>query len=167
MMMAALGPTAWVVLSSFSTATQIYAGRVIPDHFSVAGYRFLLSGGDIVPPMLNTLVCAICGTGYFTIVRRIVFPLSRPAVVTVAVVVFISIWNEFMFALTLAPSTNLENVQVALSTFKAQFQFDITAMLAGTTVSHDGTDNCLCVPAEARRLGPDRGCIPIRSGVPR
>lgn len=76
----------------------------------------------------------IDGAGFFTILLRVVLPLSRPALVTVAVIVFISIWNEFLFALVLAPQPANGNVQTVLSTFKAQFQFNVTAMLAGTTV---------------------------------
>ncbi|MBZ7924378.1 carbohydrate ABC transporter permease [Ensifer adhaerens] len=74
------------------------------------------------------------GANYFQLLYHIILPLSRPALVTVAVVVFINIWNEFLFALVLAPSPENSNVQVVLSTFKAQFQFNVTAMLAGTTI---------------------------------
>jgi raffinose/stachyose/melibiose transport system permease protein len=76
----------------------------------------------------------IDGAGFFNILFRIILPLSRPALVTVAVIVFISIWNEFLFALVLAPTPANGNIQTVLSNFKAQFQFNVTAMLAGTTV---------------------------------
>lgn len=76
----------------------------------------------------------IDGAGFFTILLRIILPLSRPAMVTVAVIIFISIWNEFLFALVLAPMPANGNVQTVLATFKGQFQFNVTAMLAGTTV---------------------------------
>jgi ABC-type glycerol-3-phosphate transport system permease component len=74
------------------------------------------------------------GAGYFTILWKVVTPLARPGLATVAVIVFISVWNEFLFALVLAPSSGNENVQIALTTFKAQFQYNVSGMLAGTTL---------------------------------
>jgi ABC-type glycerol-3-phosphate transport system permease component len=76
----------------------------------------------------------IDGAGYFTIIRRIVLPLSRPALATVAVIVFVGIWNEFFFANLLSASSETQNAQVALSSFRSQFNFNVSAMLAGTTV---------------------------------
>jgi raffinose/stachyose/melibiose transport system permease protein len=58
----------------------------------------------------------------------------RPALATVGIIVFISIWNEFLFNLALAPSPANENLQIMLSTFRGQFAYEITAMLAGTVV---------------------------------
>ncbi|MBX3029972.1 MAG: carbohydrate ABC transporter permease [Chloroflexi bacterium] len=74
------------------------------------------------------------GAGYFTILARMVVPLMRPALATVGIIVFISIWNEFLFNLALAPSPANENLQIMLSTFRGQFAYEITAMLAGTVV---------------------------------
>jgi raffinose/stachyose/melibiose transport system permease protein len=74
------------------------------------------------------------GAGYFTIIRRIVVPLARPALATAGVIVFVSIWNEFYFANLLSASSGTQNAQVALASFRSQFNFNVTAMLAGTTV---------------------------------
>ena len=74
------------------------------------------------------------GAGYFTILRRIVIPLARPGLATVAVVVFIGIWNEFFFANLLTASVANENVQLALASFRSAFGFNVTGMLAGATL---------------------------------
>jgi raffinose/stachyose/melibiose transport system permease protein len=74
------------------------------------------------------------GAGYFTILRRIVIPLARPGLATVAVVVFIGIWNEFFFANLLTTSVANENVQLALASFRSAFGFNVTGMLAGATL---------------------------------
>ncbi|MEQ1933220.1 MAG: carbohydrate ABC transporter permease [Fimbriimonadaceae bacterium] len=230
MTVAALAPASWVMLSSVSSQTDIYAGRVFPQRIDLTGYADLLADANLIPSLLNTLLYAVGGTlgalavgllaaypsarmtfpfrgtmttllsltlaipiiglivpefyialqlglyntrlgllifyvalffplafvilraylvripaeieeaalidgaRFFSILFRIILPLARPALVTVAVIVFISIWNEFLFALVLAPMPANGNVQTVLSTFKAQFQFNVTAMLAGTTV---------------------------------
>jgi len=74
------------------------------------------------------------GAGYFTILRRIVIPLTRPGLATVAVIVFIGIWNEFFFANLLTASPANENVQLALAGFRSAFGFNVTGALAGATL---------------------------------
>jgi ABC-type glycerol-3-phosphate transport system permease component len=74
------------------------------------------------------------GAGYFTILRRIVVPLARPGLATVAVIVFIGIWNDFFFANLLTASPNNANVQLALAGFRSAFGFNVTGALAGATL---------------------------------
>jgi raffinose/stachyose/melibiose transport system permease protein len=77
----------------------------------------------------------IDGAGYFTILLRVVAPLATPGLVTVAVLVFIFIWNEFFFAQLLTISFENLNVQTTLAQFRSAFQRDTAAQLAGTTVA--------------------------------
>ncbi len=74
------------------------------------------------------------GAGYFTILWKLVLPLAIPGLVTVAVIVFIGIWNEYLFAQLLTISFDNQNAQVALATFRSQFGFNVTATLAGATL---------------------------------
>jgi raffinose/stachyose/melibiose transport system permease protein len=75
------------------------------------------------------------GAGYFTVLVRIAAPLAVPGLATVAVLVFIFIWNEYFFAQLLTISFDNLNVQVTLSQFRSSFQRDTTAQLAGTTIA--------------------------------
>jgi raffinose/stachyose/melibiose transport system permease protein len=77
----------------------------------------------------------IDGAGYFTILARIVAPLATPGLATVAVLVFVFIWNEFFFGQLLTISFDNLNVQVTLAQFRSAFQRDTTAQLAGTTIA--------------------------------
>lgn len=74
------------------------------------------------------------GAGYFSIVFRIVVPLARPALATVAVVSFVGIWNEFLFANLLTPSLENQNVQLALAGFQSQFKTNVGGTMAGATI---------------------------------
>jgi raffinose/stachyose/melibiose transport system permease protein len=75
------------------------------------------------------------GAGYGTILWRIVVPLVRPGMATAMVLVFIGIWNDFLWALLLAPGIENYNIQVGLSQFVSQFQINIAAILAGVTIA--------------------------------
>ena len=56
------------------------------------------------------------------------------ALATVAVIVFVGIWNEFFFANLLTSSSENQNAQLALASFRSQFSFNVSAMLAGATI---------------------------------
>jgi raffinose/stachyose/melibiose transport system permease protein len=75
------------------------------------------------------------GAGYFTILTRIIAPLAVPGLATVAVVVFIWIWNEYFFANLLTISFHNWNIQLALAQFKQQFHYNVPGALAGATLS--------------------------------
>jgi len=75
------------------------------------------------------------GAGYFKILGRVVAPLAVPGLATVAVLVFIFIWNEYFFAQLLTISFGNLNIQVTLAEFRSAFQRDTTAQLAGTTIA--------------------------------
>lgn len=77
---------------------------------------------------------AMDGAGYFTTVFRVVLPLTRPALATVAVVAFVQIWNEFFFANLFLVSQENQNVQLALAGFRSQFGFNVTGAVAGATL---------------------------------
>ena len=86
-----------------------------------------------LPPELEE-AALLDGAGYATIVWRIVVPLVRPALATVAVIDFVTIWNEFFFANLLTASPDNQNVQLALATLRSQFGFDVGGALAGATL---------------------------------
>ncbi len=92
--------------------------------------RVYLTG---LPPTLEE-AAALDGARYFQLMRHIVLPLARPGLATAGVIIFINIWNDFLFNLLLAPSADNQNVQVGLALFRGQFTTDIAAILAGTTV---------------------------------
>ncbi|NEE04595.1 carbohydrate ABC transporter permease [Phytoactinopolyspora halotolerans] len=105
-----------------------YSALQFPFTFIVLR-AFLVS----TPPELEE-AAMMDGAGYFTTLLRVVLPLARPALATVAVVAFVNIWNEFFFANLLLVSQENQNVQLALAGFKSQFGFNVTGAVAGATV---------------------------------
>ncbi|MCA1736306.1 MAG: carbohydrate ABC transporter permease [Actinobacteria bacterium] len=106
-----------------------YTGMFFPLSFVIMR-AFLVS-----LPFEMEEAATIDGAGYFTILARIVAPLAFPGLITVAVLVFIFIWNEYFFAQLLTISFENLNVQVTLAEFRSSFQRDTAAQLAGTTVA--------------------------------
>lgn len=105
-----------------------YSALEFPFSFIVMR-SFLLS----LPPEIEE-AARMDGAGYFTTLRRIILPLSRPAIATVCVVAFVKIWNEFFFANLLTVTQSNHNVQLALAGFKSQFGYNVTGAMAGATL---------------------------------
>lgn len=105
-----------------------YSGLLFPLAFVILR-SFLVS----LPRDIEE-AAVIDGARYARLLFSIVLPLTRPAMATVAVVAFVTIWNEFFFANLLLVSAENQNVQTALASFKGQFGFNVSATLAGTTI---------------------------------
>jgi len=75
------------------------------------------------------------GAGFWGIYRRIVLPLSVPAFVVVGIWQFTSIWNEFLFAVTLTNSPENQPVTVALQNLAGSFAAQYNVQLAGALIA--------------------------------
>ncbi|MBN2160344.1 MAG: carbohydrate ABC transporter permease [Spirochaetes bacterium] len=75
----------------------------------------------------------IDGCRSFHIFYRIMIPLSLPAIVTTAILVFIFSWNEFLFALTFT-STSSRTVPVAITLFAGTHEIPLGEIAAASVI---------------------------------
>ena len=75
------------------------------------------------------------GVGEYTIFFRVVLPLIRPAVATVAVFTMVPIWNDLWFPLILAPSEGTQTITLGVQQFMGQFATDWNAVLAALSLA--------------------------------
>lgn len=66
---------------------------------------------------------------------RLILPLVRPALATVAVFIMIPIWNDLWFPLILAPSEHTRTVTLGAQQFLGQFISDWNAVLAALSLA--------------------------------
>ena len=80
----------------------------------------------------------IDGAGELRVLTQIVLPLSRPAILTAALITFIGPWNEFLWPFLVTKQSNLQPLAVALanyiSTVAASTANPFGAILAGAVV---------------------------------
>jgi raffinose/stachyose/melibiose transport system permease protein len=76
----------------------------------------------------------IDGASYWTLLFRLIMPLSVPGISTVGVLVFIFTWNEFLYALLLISSQENRTVQIAIRFFTSTFDFNLPGMYAAITM---------------------------------
>jgi raffinose/stachyose/melibiose transport system permease protein len=67
--------------------------------------------------------------------RRIILPMTAPAVATVTILSFLSCWNEFPFALVLLKTKALKTLPIGLTNFSGQFATDYTKLMAALMIT--------------------------------
>ncbi len=77
----------------------------------------------------------IDGLSEYRIFFRLVLPLVRPAMATVAVFTMIPIWNDLWFPLILAPSEGTKTVTLGAQIFIGQFVTNWNAVLAALSLA--------------------------------
>ncbi len=74
------------------------------------------------------------GAGVIKTFFTIMMPIAKPGLATIAILQFLTSWNEFMFALILTKNQAVRTLPLALNYFKSQFTFNFTAMFAALTM---------------------------------
>lgn len=75
------------------------------------------------------------GSSYLRIYRRIILPLSMPAMVTVGVLVFIIVWNDFLVALLFMQGSDTQTAGVGLATLASQHSENLGPVMAGSLIT--------------------------------
>lgn len=91
---------------------------------------FLVEGFVKSIPTSLEEAAAIDGSTFSHTLWKIIFPICKPILVTVAIIQVFSCWNEFSFALVLIKNVKLQTVPLALTQFKGQFASDYPKQMA-------------------------------------
>jgi sn-glycerol 3-phosphate transport system permease protein len=75
------------------------------------------------------------GAGHFRFLTRILLPLSKPAIASVGIFVFLSAWNQFFWPLLVTDSPKMQTLQIGLSSLNDAEQADPGLILAGVTLA--------------------------------
>ena len=70
------------------------------------------------------------GCGVWSLFVRVVLPLSRNGVVTVVILAFVAVWNDYLTALILLPDEENRTLSLALAAAKDEYRVDYGVMAA-------------------------------------
>ena len=91
-------------------------GVALPQLADAMGiYRIRQSMRSIPKPLIEA--ARLDNVGHFTILRRIVLPLVKPAVIAMIIFFFINSWNEFVWPMLILKREELYTITLALQTF--------------------------------------------------
>ncbi len=111
-----------------------YWALIIPWIVSVFGIFFMRQAFLQLP---NELFDAgkIDGCGTFRFLWRVVLPLSKPVVTTVALFKFIGSWNSFLWVLIVTNTPNMRTIPVGLTYFSTEVGTTYNLLMAASAFS--------------------------------
>lgn len=112
-----------------SHAALILANATVAIPFAV---WMLTSYVAAIPKSLDE-AAMIDGCSRLTALRRVILPLAMPGIVSTGIYVFITAWNEYLYALTLG-GRNVRTVTVAIQTLIGEYQIEWGLLAAGGVV---------------------------------
>lgn len=75
------------------------------------------------------------GAGLWAIYQRVIVPLSAPALVVAAIWQFTSIWNDFLFGVTVTSQPDVQPVTVALNNLAGSFVVEWNVQMGGALLA--------------------------------
>ncbi len=107
----------------------IYAAQGLPSAvFILTGFLRALPG-DLED------AARIDGANELQILLRIMLPLTRPALVIVAIYNLVPVWNDFFFPLVFIQAERLKTLPLGLTVFMGQFSTDWAVLFAGLSLA--------------------------------
>ena len=77
----------------------------------------------------------IDGLSEYGIWRRIMLPLSTPAIASLTLITFVTTWNDYLGPLLYLRSPNLRTIQLGLSRFVSQYNAEYALIMTGSVLS--------------------------------
>jgi raffinose/stachyose/melibiose transport system permease protein len=77
---------------------------------------------------------AIDGCNRWQTLWKILWPLARPAILTLIVLIFMWTWNEFLLALVMVQDETMRTLPVGLAFFQGRYSANIPLMAAGSMI---------------------------------
>ncbi len=111
-----------------------HTALILLQAFSAFGVFILRQNMMSIPDSLIE-AAKIDGSSWIRIYATIIIPLTRTGLITLAVLTFNSIWNDYMGPMIYLDSKSLFTIQIGLASFKREFSADYGAIMAGTVCS--------------------------------
>ncbi len=134
-------PTMMLIIPQFLLAKHLH----LLD--SLSGLVFFYTGGTLA---LNTFLLrsffqdipreleeamVVDGAGPWKRYRRLIMPLSRPALATVAIFSFLASWDEFVWALTIINDPDKRTLPIAIALFQGQHSTSWGLVFAASAIA--------------------------------
>ena len=125
----------YILIKTFGWIDTMYA-LTMPYLFGSAFGTFLLRQFFLTIPTELEDAARIDGAGYLSTYFRIILPLSKPALATLGVFVFLFFWNDFLWPLIVINTDENRTLPVGLAVLsRGYFGTDWTLLMAGTVIS--------------------------------
>jgi ABC-type glycerol-3-phosphate transport system permease component len=117
------------LVNTYWAVTFIYVGMFIPEVILL-----MTSGFRGIPDELIE-AARLDGAGYFQVLRFVVVPMGRPAIILCIIFYFIVTWNDLFTPMMLLHSMERRTVMVALAALLSRYSGDPTFQFAGLVLA--------------------------------
>ncbi len=114
--------------------TNTFTVLILLQAFSAFGVFLMRQYYTTIPDELIE-AARIDGLSEYGIWGRIVLPLSRPALASLALLTFVNTWNDYMGPFIYLSSNELWTVQIGLKSFIGQYSAQYALIMAGSVIS--------------------------------
>ena len=111
-----------------------YLALVIPWLVTPIGIFLVRQYIEGIPPALEE-AARVDGAGEMTILFRVVMPICKPVLVVLAIQVFVTNWNSFLYPFILTSRDSLRTLPVALAMMQGHQAIDWPHLMAGSVVA--------------------------------
>jgi multiple sugar transport system permease protein len=111
-----------------------YGGVIVPALAGIFGIFLVRQYARSIPDELLE-AARVDGAGELLIFTRIVLPLLKPIVITLAVFTFLGSWNDFMWPLIVLSDEHMQTLPVALASLSREHVQDNELMMAGSVIT--------------------------------
>ena len=124
-----------IMMQRLGLANTIWA--LIPPYvaFGLPFQIFVMRGFFRLIPSELIEAARLDGASELTIFRKIMLPLSLPALATLFIIDSLATWNEFLIALVLINAQESRTVPLGLLQFQGEFSTQYTLLMAGIVIS--------------------------------
>lgn len=131
-------PAIVTIIPAFLIITQFgwmntYWALFTPTLSSVWGIFLLRQFFQTIPRDIED-AARVDGASEFTIFYRIVLPLSKPALATLAIFAFMGSWKDFLWPLIVTNRTDMRTVEIGIANFSSLYQTDWPHQMAAAVV---------------------------------
>jgi multiple sugar transport system permease protein len=102
--------------------------------FGAFGVFLMKQFYESIPEELSE-AARIDGLSEFAIYRRIMLPLSRPALATLTLLTFVNTWNDYLGPLIYLRSPGLRTIQLGLRSFIDEYNAEYALIMTGSVLS--------------------------------
>jgi multiple sugar transport system permease protein len=108
-----------------------YPGLILADASYTVPFAILVLRAFMLGLPADVLQAArVDGASEWTTFLRVVLPMSRSAVITIAVFAFLQGWGDFIFALTLLSGNTFEPITLSIYSYIGEFQTNLGQAMA-------------------------------------
>lgn len=122
------------IISALGVYNTRMAGFLLYIGTDIIAIYIFLQQLSTIPVSLDE-AAIIDGASYFTVYRRIILPLLRPAITTIVIIKGVGIYNDFYIPYQYMPKNSLRVVAATLFQFKGQYGTQWEVICAGAIIT--------------------------------